>query len=89
MERVDLDDCKVLDKRLQCHSYDTNDDNVPNSEDVDVGNSAASHLRIEEPDMDIATEPVLFQWKSPVSLLVRQILPLWTFFSMQLERPLI
>jgi hypothetical protein len=56
VELVDLDDCKVLDKRLHCNSNDMDDDDVPNLEGMDVGDNAPSYLQIREPDMGTATE---------------------------------
>ena len=43
VELVDLDDCDVLDIRLQCNSDDTDDNDAPNLEDMDVGDGSASN----------------------------------------------
>jgi hypothetical protein len=42
VELVDLDPCDVLDRRLQCDSKDTNEEEAPNREEVDVDVGAPS-----------------------------------------------
>jgi hypothetical protein len=89
VELVNLDDYKVLDKRLQCDNNNTDDKDIMNPEGMDVDNGAASCLQNWELDMGTQQSRCLLQWQSLVSLLERQVLLLWTCFSMQLERPLI
>jgi hypothetical protein len=40
VELVDLDDCDVPDGRLQCDNEDTDDEEAPNREEMDVDNDA-------------------------------------------------
>jgi hypothetical protein len=42
VEFIDLDDCDVSDRRLQCDSKDTNEEEAPNREEVDVDVGAPS-----------------------------------------------
>jgi hypothetical protein len=44
VELVDLDDCDVSDRRLQCNSEDTNDKEAPNREEMDVDDGAPSSV---------------------------------------------
>jgi hypothetical protein len=46
MELIDLSDCKVPNKKLQCDNEDTNDKEVPNPDGMDVGEGARSCLQI-------------------------------------------
>ena len=39
VELVDLDDCDVPDMRLECDSEDTDEEEVPNWEEMDVDNN--------------------------------------------------
>ena len=50
VELVDLDDYNVPDMRLQCDSNDTDDNDIPSPEDMDVGNGGASSLQCLEPN---------------------------------------
>jgi hypothetical protein len=56
VELVDLDD--VPDIKLHCDSDDTDDDNSPNPEDMDVGDGGASSSQCLEPNLGPAPEPV-------------------------------
>ena len=56
---VDLDDCNVFDNRLHCNSNDSDDNDAPNLEYMDVGNGSASSLQCLEPN----TGPV---WKHEI-----------------------
>jgi hypothetical protein len=58
VELVDLDDCDVPDMRLQCDSDDTDDDNSPSPEGMDVGDGGASSSQCLEPNLGPAPEPV-------------------------------
>jgi hypothetical protein len=44
VELVDLDDCDIPDRKLQCDSDDTDDDGAPKLEDMDIGGGGASNL---------------------------------------------
>ena len=46
---VDLDDCNILDMRLQCDNEDTDDNKAPNQEDMDVDIDAPSCVQIVGP----------------------------------------
>jgi hypothetical protein len=59
VELVDLDDCDVPDRRLQCDSEDTNDDKAPNREDMDVDVSAPSCVQTVGPSSSTASAQVL------------------------------
>jgi hypothetical protein len=39
---IDLDDCNIPDMKLHCDSDDTDDDNAPKPEGMDVGDGGAS-----------------------------------------------
>ena len=58
VELVDLDDCDVLDKKLQCNSDDTDDDDAPKSEGMDVGDGGASTTQCLEPNLGLAVDLV-------------------------------
>jgi hypothetical protein len=42
VELVDLDDCDVPNRRLQCDSKDTDEEEAPNWEEMDVDNGTPS-----------------------------------------------
>ena len=42
---VDLDDCDISDNKLHCDSDDSDDDDAPKSEGMDVGDSSAFNLQ--------------------------------------------
>jgi hypothetical protein len=56
VELVDLDDCEVPDKRLECDSDDKNDNDISNAEGMDVSNGVVSCLQFVEHDLDTAPE---------------------------------
>ena len=56
VELVDLDDCNVPYMRLQCNSNDTDDDDAPNLEDMDVSDGGASSLQCLEPNIGLAAK---------------------------------
>ena len=56
IELVDLDDCDVPDMRLQCDSNDTDDNNAPNQEDMDVGDIGVTNSQCLERNTGPATE---------------------------------
>jgi hypothetical protein len=58
VELVDLDDCDVPDKRLQCDSEDTDDEEVPNQEEMDVDVGAASCMQTVGPSSSTASAQV-------------------------------
>jgi hypothetical protein len=58
MELVKLDDCKVPDMRLHYDSDDTDDNNAPNLEDVDVSSGAVLCLQTMDPNSGPTTEPM-------------------------------
>jgi hypothetical protein len=58
VELVDLDDCDVPNMKLQCDSDDTDDDDAPNLEGMDVGNGSASSLQCLEPNTGPTVEPL-------------------------------
>jgi hypothetical protein len=55
VELVDLDDCDILDRRLQCDNEDTNDDEAPNREDMDVDVGAPSYVQTVRPSSSTAS----------------------------------
>ena len=57
-ELVDLDDCDVPDMKLQCNSNDTDDNNAPNPENMDVGNGGAFSSQCLELNTGPAAEPL-------------------------------
>jgi hypothetical protein len=58
VELVDLDDCDVPDRKLQCDSDDTDDDDAPKLEGIDVGDGGASSSQCLEPNFGPVAEPV-------------------------------
>jgi hypothetical protein len=58
VELVDLDDCDVPDRRLQCDSKYTDDDEAPNREDIDVDVGAPSCGQTVGPSSSIASAQV-------------------------------
>jgi hypothetical protein len=58
VELVDLDDCDVLDGKLQCDSDNTDDDDTPKSEGMDIGYGGASSSQCLEPNLGPTTEPM-------------------------------
>jgi hypothetical protein len=54
VELVDLDDCDVPDRRLQCDSEDTDDEEVLNLEEMDVDDGAPSSMQTVGPSSSIA-----------------------------------
>jgi hypothetical protein len=58
VELVDLDDCDVPDMKLQCNNDDTNNNDIPKSEGMDVGDGGASSLQCLEPNTGPAAEPL-------------------------------
>ena len=60
VELVDLDDYNVPDMRLQCDNKDTDDDNAPNPDDMDVGDSNASSSQCLEPNTGPVVESLQF-----------------------------
>jgi hypothetical protein len=58
VQLIDLSDCEVPNKKLQCNSDDIDDEEVPNPNGMDVGNDTRSCLQTLEPDLGMATEPV-------------------------------
>jgi hypothetical protein len=70
VELVDLDDCDVPDRRLQCDNEDTDDDEAPNREDMDVdfgapscvqavGPSSSTALAQVSPAVPVQTDPLV------------------------------
>ena len=53
---IDLDDCIVSDNRLHCNSDDSDDNDAPNLEYIDVGNGGASSSLCLEPNTSPAAE---------------------------------
>jgi hypothetical protein len=58
VELVDLDDCDVPDRKLQCDSDDTNDDGAPKPEGMDVDNGGASSSQCLDPNLGPAADPM-------------------------------
>jgi hypothetical protein len=58
VELVDLDDCDVPDRKLQCDSDDMDNDDVPKLEGMDISDGSASNLQCLEPNLGPAAEPV-------------------------------
>jgi hypothetical protein len=56
VELVDLDDYDVPDMKLQCDNDDTDDDDAPNPEGMDVGDGGASSSQCLEPNTSPAAE---------------------------------
>ena len=56
VELVDLDDYGIPDIRLQCDSKDTDDNNAPNLEHMDINDGSASSLQCLEPNTGLAAE---------------------------------
>jgi hypothetical protein len=59
VELVDLDDCDVPDRRLQCDSEDTDEEEAPNWEEMDVDDGAPSSVQIVGPSSSTTSAPVL------------------------------
>ena len=55
---IDQDDCDVFDKRLHCNNDDSNDDDTPKLEDMDIGDGGAFSLQCLEPKASPAAEPL-------------------------------
>jgi hypothetical protein len=58
VELVDLDDCDVPDRKLQCNSDDMDDDDAPKPEGMDVSDDGASSSQCLEPNFGPVAEPV-------------------------------
>jgi hypothetical protein len=58
VELVDLDDCDVPDRRLQCDSKDTNNEDVPNREGMDANVGAPSCRQTVGPSSSTASAQV-------------------------------
>jgi hypothetical protein len=58
VELVDLDDCDVPNMKLQYDSNDTDDDDAPKLEGMDVGDGSASSLQCLEPNTGPVAEPL-------------------------------
>jgi hypothetical protein len=58
VELVDLDDCDVPDRKLQCNSDDIDDDDAPKPEGMDVGDGGASSSQCLELNFGLVAEPV-------------------------------
>jgi hypothetical protein len=58
VELVNLDDCDVPDRKLQCDSDDTDDDDAPKPEGMDVGDGGASSSQCLDPNLGPAADPV-------------------------------
>jgi hypothetical protein len=58
VELVDLDDCDVPDRRLQCDSEDTDDEDVPNREEMDADVGAPSCGQTVGPSSSTASAQV-------------------------------
>jgi hypothetical protein len=58
VELVDLDDCDVLDRKLQCDSDDTNDDDVPKPKGMDIGSGGTSSSQCLESHLGPTAEPL-------------------------------
>jgi hypothetical protein len=58
VELVDLDNCDVPDMRLQCDSEDTDDDEAPNREDMDVDVGPPSYAQTVRPSSSTASAQV-------------------------------
>ena len=55
---VDLDDYNVSDNRLHCNRDDTDDNDAPKPEGMDVDNNGASSSQCLEPKTSPAAEPL-------------------------------
>jgi hypothetical protein len=55
---VDLDDCDVPNRRLQCDSKDTDEEEVPNREEMDVDIEAPSCVQTVGPSSSTASAQV-------------------------------
>jgi hypothetical protein len=58
VELVDLDDYDIPNMKLQCDSDDTDDNDAPNPEGMDVGDSGASSSQCLEPNTSPTVEPL-------------------------------
>jgi hypothetical protein len=58
VELVDLDDCDVPDRKLQCDSNDMDDDDVPKPEGMDIDGGGASSSQCLESHLGLAAEPL-------------------------------
>jgi hypothetical protein len=58
VELVDLDDCDVPDRKLQCDSNDTDDNDASKPEGMDVGDGGASSSQCLDPNLGPAADPV-------------------------------
>jgi hypothetical protein len=58
IELVDLDDCDVIDRRLQCDSTDLDDDESPNAESVGVRDGPGSCLQTMDSNDEFASKSV-------------------------------
>jgi hypothetical protein len=59
VELVDLDDCDVPDRRLQCDNEDIDDKEAPNREEMDVDVGAPSCVQTVGPSSSTTSAPVL------------------------------
>jgi hypothetical protein len=59
VELVDLDDCDILDRRLQCDSKDTDDEEASNREEMDVDVGAPSCMQTVGPSSSTTSAQVL------------------------------
>ena len=58
VELVDLDDCDVLDMKLQCNNNDTDDDDASKPEGMDVSDGGASSFQCLELNLGPTMDPV-------------------------------
>jgi hypothetical protein len=58
VELVDLDDCDVPDRKLQCDNDDTDDDDALKLEGMDVGDGSASSSQCLDPNLGPAADLV-------------------------------
>jgi hypothetical protein len=55
VELVDLDECNVPDRRMQCDNKDTNNKKAPNREEMDVDDGAPLSMQTLGPSSSIAS----------------------------------
>jgi hypothetical protein len=89
VELVDLDDCDVLDRKLQCDNTDLDDDKGPNAGGIGVLDGPGSCSQAMETNDESASMLVLPEVGVHLSLILWPQLPSRTSFLMQLVRPLI